>query len=45
MILPVKPTISLSIIGVVFLKDTETDINFMLPVDITPIIWAQYSTL
>jgi len=45
MIFPVKPIISRNIIGVVFLRDTQTDINFTHQVDISLIIWAQHSTL
>jgi len=37
----IKPIISLSIIRFVFLRDTETDINFMLQVDITLMYNAQ----
>lgn len=44
-VFPVKPIISLSIIGFVCLRDTERGINFMLQVDITLIIWVQYSPL
>lgn len=44
-IFPVKPVISLSIIGFAFLRGTERDINFMLLVDITVITWVQFSTL